>query len=184
VKTKTNAVLIMCCVFLSVSCLAQSSASCSPVGTWYGGSDVKYLMTITPITGERFSTRAEVVLPLVLLGYPAWTSWSGEFNKSNRGRYVVQEISMYTSSTEVPPPANSYEVDAVRGSMQFIDCDNIKMTYDFYGLYFDLNKVPFVDPPDVSVDAGGIVETYRRMPSICPVCGSPAKAPLFGRKKH
>ena len=34
--------------------------------------------------------------------------------------------------------------------MEFIDCDNAKFIYDFFGAYFDLNKVPFVDQPDLN----------------------------------
>ncbi len=182
---RIKALLLISFAFLTISCLAQSPAACSPVGTWYGGGDVKYLATITPITGERFSARFEVVAPLQSVDYAAWTSWSGEFSKAKAGHYVVQYISMYTNSFAFPP-LDSYEVDAVHGSMEFIDCNSINITYDFYGLYFDLNKVPFVDQPDSGGDipAPGIVETYRRVPNTCPICGSSATAPLQGRRKH
>lgn len=184
-KMKIKVFLIICCVFLSISCIAQSPAACSPVGTWYGGSEVKYLGTIDPITGERVSARFEVVGSLQSLGFAAWTSWSGQFSKAKAGLYVGQYISMYTNSFAFPPAPNSYELDAVHNSMEFIDCDNIKITYDFYGVYFDLNKVPFVDPPDAGGDIpGGFVETYHRVPSTCPICGSSVTAPLHGHQKH
>lgn len=175
---------ILCCAFLSIPSFAGNSPACSPAGTWYGGSDVKYLLTITPITGEIFAARAEVVLDIAAVGLPAWTSWSGQFRRVTGGRYVGQYISMYTSSSEVPPPENSYELDAVRGWMEFTDCDNIRIAYDFYGLYFDLNKVPYIDPPDVSVDVSGLVETYHRVPTVCKVCDTSSAPTAAGRKKH
>ena len=178
---KKTTLLIICCAFLVVSGFAQNLQgpnNCSPVGTWYGGSDVKYVLTITPAAGERFSVKAEVVLDMATIGVLGWTSWSGEFGKVSAGSYVGQYISMYTSSSEVPPPPSAYELDAVRGWMRFIDCNNIKITYDFYGLYFDLNKIPYVDPPDLSVDPSGILETYHRMPTTCPTCGSIASVPM------
>ena len=182
-KAKNKVVLIICCAFLSIASLAQVSPACSPAGAWYGGSDVKYLLTITPATGEKFATRAEVLLNLPSLGLTGWTAWSGEFRKVKAGLYVGQYISLYTTSSEVPPPANSYELDDVRAWMKFTDCDNIKITYDFYGLYFDLNKVPFVDTPDFNVDPSGILEIYHRMPTTCPACGSSAPV-MSNRKKH
>ncbi len=185
-KAKTIAGVVLCCVFLSVICIAQNPAACSPVGTWYGGADVKYLATITPITGETFSARFELVAPLQSVGYSAWTSWSGQFSRATARRYVVQYVSMYTTSSAFPPLENSYELDAVHGSMEFDGCDKFAITYDFYGIYFDLNKVPFVAQPDLGGDipAPGIVETYHRVPNTCTVCGSSVTTSLHGHKKH
>lgn len=185
-KTKIQAIMIMCSVFLSISCVAQNPASCSPVGTWYGGAEVKYLATIIPVTGETFSARFEVVAPLQSIGYSAWTSWSGQFSRAKAGRYIVQYVSMYTNSSAFPPLENSYELDAVHGSMEFNGCDNFTITYDFYGVYFDLNKVPFVGQPAFGGDipAPGIVETYHRVPNTCPVCGSSVTTSVHGHKKH
>ena len=171
--------LIMCCALLVVPSLAQNSSACSPTGTWYGGSDYKYMLTITPITGERFSTRYEAVYNNAAWGYAAWTSWSGELGRVSAKRYVGQATSMYTTSPEPQPPPASFELDAVRAWMEFTDCDNIKLSYDFFGAYFDLNKVPFVDPPDLNyLPPGGIVETYHRVPTTCPAC-SLAAAPTM-----
>lgn len=187
----TEFVLIICCVLFSVATVAQttavsslSPALCSPAGTWYGGSDVKYLLTIAPTGPNTFSVRAEVLLALGDLGLPAWTSWSGEFKKSKPGLFVGQYISLYTTSSEVPPPPDSYELDAVRAYLKFSDCDNINITYDFYGVYFDLAKVPFLEVPDISVDTTGMSETYRRMPTSCTVCGSLLSTFRSGRMKH
>lgn len=163
--------LIICCALLVIPSLAQNSNSCSPTGTWYGGSDYKYLVTITPITGQRFAIRYEAVYSNAAFGYAAWTSWSGELVRVKNKRYVAQAISMYTTSPDLQPPPNSFELDGVRGWAEFTGCDNLKFDYDFYGAYFDLNKIPFVDPPDLNyLPPGGIIETYRRMPITCPAC--------------
>jgi hypothetical protein len=88
---------------------------------------------------------------------------------------------MYTTSFEMQPPLNSFELDGVRGWMEFIDCNHVKFSYDFFAAYFDLNRVPFVDLPDLNyLPSGGITETYTRMPSRCPACSfaaAPAKQP-------
>lgn len=165
---------------LVIPSLAQNLTNpkgCSPAGTWYGGSDYKYLITINPIMGvtstpgERFAIRGEGVYDNVSFGYKAWTSWPGELVRTTDGRYVDHSISMFTTSSELPPPGNSYELDAVRGWMTFTDCNNIKINYDFFGGYLDLNKVPFVDQPDLNyLPPGGLQETYHRMPTTCPAC--------------
>ncbi len=183
VRTTVVAVII-CCAFLSVSTFAQTRSACSPIGTWYGGSnDVKALMTIAPITGAKFTIRAEIVGDVAAAGAPAWTSWTGQLVRSDANRYVSHEISMYTSSPTFPPAPDSYELDGVRGYLSFTDCNNIRFTYDFYGVYFDLNKVPFVDSPDINVDMSGSLETYRRVPTACPVCGGVVSSASGLRKR-
>ena len=175
--------LICSCVLLAVSAVAQNVASCSPVGTWYGGSDVKYQLTITPITGETYAMRAEILGTLAGVGVNAWTQWSGQFIKQKSGVYLGQYISLYTTSTTFPPPPDSFEMDAVRGWMTFSDCDNMQIIYDFYGVYFDLEQVPFVDTPALAFNPGPPGETYHRMPMECPVCSTPLQL-HSGGKKH
>lgn len=189
---RTRVLLIVCCVLLVIPSSAQNlqnqqnHKNCSPVGTWYGGGDYKYVITITPATGDRFPMSSEGVYSQAAFGYTAWTSWRGELTRLGDGRYVAHEISMYTSSPEIQPPANSIELDAVRGWMTFIDCQNIQFTYDLFGAYFDLNKVPFVDPIDFSyLPPGGITETYRRMPTKCPACSFASAAnSRLQQKRH
>jgi len=178
--------LLLGFVFSSVWSLAQTSNACSPVGTWYGGSDYKYMMTITPTTGDKYAIRYEAVFANGLFGYNAWTSWSGELKKQKNGRYSAQIISMYTTSTELPPPGTSYEMDAVRETMEFASCDNLQATIYFFSAYLDLSKVPFIDLPDFSYLGPGetIIETYRRMPVNCIVCSSATAPTSQLRSRH
>ena len=176
--------LIICCAALLVPSSAQISSTCSIAGTWYGGSDYKYISTITPINGQTFTITSDPVFDNASFGYKAWTPWSGVIIRTTANRYVAQVIGMFTTSSELPPPANSYEIDGARAWVQLIDCDHLQFTYDFFGAYFDLNKEPFVDHPDLNyLPPGGIVETYHRMPSSCPACRL-SGAPMVLRQKH
>jgi hypothetical protein len=167
--------LIACCAFLVIPSMAQipqNHYNCSPSGTWYGGGDFKYVITITPLGGDRFAMRGEGAYSQAAWGYTGWTSFSSELIRLKDGRYVSYGIAMYTTSPEMQPPSNSIELDGVRGWLEFTDCNNVRASYDFYAAYFDLNKIPFVDPPDVNyLPPGGISETYHRMPTKCPACG-------------
>jgi hypothetical protein len=170
--------LIISCALLVIPSLAQNLQgpnNCSLAGTWYGGSDYKYISTITPVTGQTFAITSDPVFDNASFGYKAWTSWSGELVKITARRYVAQVIGMFTTSAELPPPVNSYELDGARAWVEFIDCDHLQFSYDFFSAYFDLSKIPFVDPPDLNyLPPGGIVETYQRMPTTCPACSLPA----------
>jgi len=171
---RTTLLLIVCFPLLVIPSFGQNLQNynnCSPAGVWYGGGELRYVITLTPISETRFAMRGEGAYSQAAWGYTGWTSFSGELIKRKDGRYVGQEIAIYTTSPEMQPPLNSIEVDGVRGWMKFIDCDSVQFSYDFYGAYFDLNKVPFVDPPDVNyLPPGGISETYRRIPTRCPAC--------------
>ncbi len=177
--------LILSLSFLSLSSFAGNSPACSPSGTWYGGGDFRYMLTITPITGQRFAMRGEGAFDNAALGYKGWTSFSTQLVKLKDGRYVGYGIGMFTTSSELPPPLNSLELDGIRGWREFIDCENIRFSYDFFGAYFDLNKVPFIDQPDLNyLPPGGITETYRRMPTTCPACEAPQKPFFAGGNKR
>ena len=176
-RTITLAAFVLV-LFLSISSASQTARSCSPVGVWYGGSDYPYMLTITPVAsatgpiwGETFAIRYEAVYDNSSFGYRAWTSWSGQLSRLKNGRYVGQAIARLTTSSELPPPSNTLELDAVRMWDRFIDCNTIQSTIDFFGAYLDTNKVPFVDPPDINyLPPGGIVEVYHRVPTACSAC--------------
>ena len=183
--------LILCCVLLVIPSVAQGTQNpqnpknCSPIGTWYGGGDYKYIIVVTPITEDTFALRSEGDYSQAAFGYTAWTGWSGQLTRLKNGQYVAQEISFYTTSPEMQPPLNTLEMDAVRGWMQFVNCNKIKFNYDFFAAYFDVSKVPFVATPDLNyLPPGGISETYRRMPLRCPACSLTAAPAMQPRLKH
>ena len=123
--------LIICCLLLVLPGFAQNSPACSLAGTWYGGSDYKYISTITPITGQTFAITSDPVFDNASFGYKAWTPWSGEIIRTTARRYVTQVVGMFTTSSELPPPANSYELDGARAWVEFIDCDHLQFRTTF-----------------------------------------------------
>jgi len=123
--------LIICCLLLVLPGFAQNSPACSLAGTWYGGSDYKYISTITPITGQTFAITSDPVFDNASFGYKAWTPWSGEIIRTTARRYVTQVVGMFTTSSELPPPANSYELDGARAWVEFIDCDHLQFSTTF-----------------------------------------------------
>ena len=127
-----RSLLIICCVLLVMPAFAQNSPACSLAGTWYGGGDYKYISTITPITGLTFAITSDPVFDNASFGYKAWTPWSGQIIRATARRYVTQVIGMFTNSSELPPPANSYELDGarVRGwSSPTATTSNLAMTF-------------------------------------------------------
>jgi hypothetical protein len=184
VKT-VKPLILLCLVLMSVYSFASSPPACSPVGTWYGGGDYKYVLTITPVARERFAMHGEVAADQSALGYAAWTTFSSQVIRTKNGRFVAQGIALFTTSHDIVPPPESIELDAIRGWMEFADCDNIRVSYDFFAAYFDPTKVPFIDPPDLSyLPPGGISETYHRMPTSCAVCDVNTAPATVARKKH
>ena len=157
--------LMICCVLLAVPSLGQSpqhGSNCSPSGVWYSEP---YVLTIIPTGESEFSIRYEPVYDVTTYGYKAWTSWPGHLVRVRANRYRAQAISMFTTTID------TLELDGVRGWMELIDCNKIRIAYDFFAGYFDLNKIPLVDAPDVNyLPSGGLTENYRRMPTKCPAC--------------
>jgi len=141
--------------------------------------------TIGPLGGETFAVRYEAVYDNSSFGYRAWTSWSGQLFKLKNGQFVGQAIARLTTSSELPPPPNTLELDAVHLVNRFVDCNTIKSTIDFFGGYLDQTKTPFVDQADIDyLPPGGIVEVYHRMPTACPACSFPgAPAAQLLRKR-
>jgi len=171
--------LILCCASLLVTGWAQAPdkyKGCSPVGIWYGET---YVLTVSPNGGEEFTIRYEPVYDVTQYGYKAWTSWPGQLLRKGANSYRAQAISMFTTTTDV------IELDGVRGWMEFSDCKNIQITYDFFGGYFDLSKQPFVDTPEVDyMPPDGLIENYHRMPTQCPACQQAHAAVSQPRQKR
>lgn len=163
--SKLIVIMAMFALLLAVPGIAEiRNNACSPAGVWYSTG---YVATIIATVDGKFTIRYDPVYDVAAYGYKSWTSWPGQLVKTGPNRYRIQAISMFTALND------SLELDGVRGWMEFTDCDNLKISYDFFGGYFDLNKVPFVDPPEVSyLPPEGLIETYHRMPTKCPACNA------------
>jgi hypothetical protein len=110
------------------------------------------------------------------------TAYTGEVTvKRHRYEGPLMQLSTSDPSFLNPPPIGQMpDITAAWSSMEQVDCNTIKNTIPFFGIYFASNiwqpgvvwqtpgKVPFLDAPDVDlldVLAGGVpvVETYRRV---------------------
>jgi hypothetical protein len=179
--------VVFCLLVLSICSYAQFDGFCTPAGIWYGGSDYKYILTITPTAPNVFAIRSEGVYDQAAFGYHGWTSLSGNLVQVKYRTYISQSIAIYTTSPDMVPSPDTLELDVVHSKIELTDCDTLKNTIDLFGAYFDLSKTPFVDPPDLSYIPPGqttIVETYRRMPSLCKVCETWWNPPHGWRKRH
>lgn len=146
---------------------------CSPAGTWYGGAEggAKYLMTITPRGGNRFTVIAQGGYSLEGVGYVANTSFAGELAKTGPGRYLARMMAFLATDYGIPPAVA--EIDAASGTMEMTSCTQLISTIDFFVAYFDPNANPFEDPYNLDllqILHGGepIVETYTRI-SMAPI---------------
>jgi hypothetical protein len=158
--------------------------NCTIAGTWYGGSVVAYQLTITPSApGGHYSFIFDPMY--VNPQAPLAAKVTGELIK----RGDVYEGSMLSLAGGTIPPDQNYQMpDLAVGwnSMQLLDCNTIKNTIPFFGLYFGAGiwqpgtpwtginwvsggKVPLLDSPDVDLipvltgDVKPIVETYHRL---------------------
>lgn len=172
---RTN-ILVVSIVFLvaAIPCLGQGFGNeCTLAGTWYGGSEgtSKYVATIVPTRANHYSAVFDGAYSMAPLGFPVKTIWSSQFVKQNKGEYEYKgtAIGLLNRSAEFPPTGPP-EIGAVRFHAKLDGCDTLKMVYDFFGGYFWGDKVPFRDPPDYIVAPTPFEETYRRVPTVCPVC--------------
>ncbi len=175
----------------TVPCLAQQGMGndCTLAGSWYGGSVVAYQLMIAPSTPAGQYT----FVFQAMYGDPTVTKEanpSGKLVKHGK----VYEGSMLALSGDstfitLPPGANGKLPDLYVGwvSMELVDCNTIRNTIPFFGIYFGAGiwkpgnpvmgvdwvsggKVPLVSEPDVDLipiltfDTKPIVETYHRLP--------------------
>ena len=158
---------------------ASPPRSCDLTGTWYGGSVVAYHMTVIPaVRPGHYTVFAQGMYKTSVMN----TVYTGEVARK-RNKYEGSLIQLSTSDPDFlnPPPIGKMpDITAAWASMELVDCNTIKNTIPFFGVYFagDIwqpgvvwltpGKVPFLDAPDVDlldVLAGGmpIVETYHRV---------------------
>lgn len=184
-----NRVLIVIVMLVpALVCLAQQGVAndCTPAGVWYGGSVVGYHMTITqsgPAT--HYSIMAQGMYKNSVMN----TAYTGELNKvGNHYEGAMMALSTQDPDFMNPPPIGKLaDITAGWSIMEMVDCNTLKNTIPFFGLYVGafiwqpaagpstggiqwLNgKTPLLDAPDLDlVDflAGGkpIIETYHRLP--------------------
>jgi hypothetical protein len=154
--------------------------ACDLSGTWYGGSIVGYQMTITPsVQMDHYIALGEGMYKNSVMN----TSYTGELVK--RGKLYEGPLMQLTTSDpdflNWPPPPKMPDIVAAWSSLEMVDCNTIRNTIPFFGMYFAANiwqpgvvwvaqgKVPLIDAPDADLLdalAGGkpIVETYHRLP--------------------
>ena len=190
----TRLVISALLIAAATSLIAQQGKGnqCTPEGVWYGGSVVAYRMTIIPAgPAGHFIAFAEGMYKNSVMT----STYAGEIAKAG-DKYEGMTMALNTQDPEyasAPPPYKVLPDIAVGWmSMEMMDCNTIKNTLPFYGLYFGApseagagvwkpgtpwtgidwvigGKVPLVDPPDVDLipvltgDTKPIVETYHRI---------------------
>ncbi len=159
---------VMMLVLIAVPCLAQGIGStCSPAGTWIGGSDPQapiYQMTLIPTAAGRYAFIGQYIPDAGIYS----TAFMGELIKNGAQTYKLYLMATYTQQ----------ELDAAISKGVMLDCDTIQFTYTWIGVYLPItnDKIPFVTQPEIEVIrdilAGNpIVETYHRVSAdYCPVC--------------
>ncbi len=173
---------------ISVAAVAEQGkgSSCTPAGVWYGGSVVAYRISIIPAgPAGHFSVLTEAMYKNAVMT----TMWSGQIVK--HGKLYEGTMSALTTQDPAylnPPPfANLPDIAAGWFTFELLDCNTIKSTIPFLGLYVGqaiwqpgtpytgINwlpnaKVPMQDVPDLDLiqfltgDVKPIVETYHRVP--------------------
>ncbi len=164
-------ILLFLLSLIVVTAWASGIGPCAPAGTWRGGSSydpagdpyddlgVRYVMTVVPIERGRFSVLWEgsYVTPPE---YARMTQYSGELVKKSGGGYKCIGMAYFNKSS-VFPPDSLPQVWIVRGYMEVLDCDTVKVTWDTFDV-FDWHSEPFVDPPLFQPAPTPIVEIYKR----------------------
>jgi hypothetical protein len=167
IRCDITLVLAAAVLAASIPCFGQEeraeiSELCFPGGTWWGGSEgFKYLLTIVPIRAGLYSVNFQAAYSVEGLGFPVETEWNGEMKRKRHG-YKIWAISLVNTDAGFPPGQLPI-IQAVRGTIEFDDCDTLTLTWNFFKVYF-WGHVPFVDPPDAPGPPTPILETYSRMP--------------------
>ena len=175
--------LVVAVLLTSSSLLSQEAnrgwPKCDLSGSWYGGGSATYHMTVTPARQlGHYIVSFEGMYKNSVLN----TLFNGELVKKGN-RYEGSGMSLFTTDPAFlnPPPIGKMP-DIVAGwmFMEMTDCNTVKNTFPFLGMYFAGNvwqpgitwvtpgKVPLIDAPDVDlldILTGGkpIVETYHRL---------------------
>ena len=172
---KKKLILLAAALALSSVTSGESSApSCNLEGTWFGGSaDAKFLLTITQTPGGDYTISFGPAFSMADMGLVVATACNGSITKTPGKDYEVFAIVMANRTPGHPAP--TVDVMGVHGFVRVIDCNTIRIDYDFYGGYladsiWTLGKMPFLDIPDYVPNPPPFSETYRRMPTTCAQC--------------
>ncbi len=130
-------VLILVVLLAAVSCLAQQGLGndCTLAGTWYGGSVVAYQFTIIPAgPAGHYITFAQGFYKNAVMN----TVYSGTLEKRGN-KYEGSGMALLTQDPDFlnPPPLGKLP-DIIAGWFitELTDCNTIKSTIPFLGLYF------------------------------------------------
>ncbi len=175
---KTTSVLAFFLIAATIPCFGQANA-CSPVGTWFGGSDMThpYQLSVAPIGGNRYSVRFQQGVDYPSFGILGWTEWSGEMTKRPGQKYELAAAAIFVVAPEAQLAANP-DMDVIHSTIEFSpNCNTIRHTIDTFGGYIPWTeeKVPFVTPLDFDyialfLNGQPLVEEYHRMPTDCAIC--------------
>ena len=178
---------------LSIAAVAQQGKGtpCTPAGVWYGGSVVAYRMTITPMgPAGHYRVFTEGMYKNAVMT----TMWSGQMEKHGKlYEGTISALNTQDLAYNGPPPfANLPDIAAGWFTFELLNCNTMKSTIPFLGLYSGLGiwepgtpwtgihwlpnaKVPMHDVPDVDLipvltgDLKPIIETYHRVsPTVNP----------------
>lgn len=131
--------LAVIALLLSVTtgALAQQGKGneCTPAGVWYGGSAVAYHMTVIP--AGPYTVFAEGMYKDGVMT----TSYWGALTKKNH-KYEGSLMQLYTADPDflnMPPIGKMPDIRAGWSSMEMLNCNTIKNTLPFFGLYLARN---------------------------------------------
>jgi hypothetical protein len=146
--------------------IAQASRDdCNLAGTWYGGSDFKYQLTIIPTGNNRYVVTYDPVYTLDLYGFPYNTKYTGVLLRKDRKLTLNAMSILNMENTLVPPDGSKLNIWAIQQSGEIVNCNTLELVDIFGGgYYWTSDKVPLKDPPDYTLPATA-PETYHRLPS-------------------
>ena len=183
----------LCCIALGTIALTLGVAvaqqgkgnPCTLAGVWYGGSVVGYRITIIPAgPADQYTVLTEAMYKNTVMT----TMWTGQITKHGKNyEGAISALNTQDPAYLNPPPfTNLPDIAAGWFTFELIDCNTIKSTIPFLGLYLGAGiwqpgtpwtginwlpnaKVPMHDPPDVDLiqfltgDVKPIIETYHRV---------------------
>ncbi|HET7209254.1 MAG TPA: hypothetical protein VFI95_21940 [Terriglobales bacterium] len=138
---------------------------CNLAGTWYGGSDFKYQLTIIPAGDNRYAVIYDPVYTLDLYNFPYNTKYTGVMVRKDR-KLTLKAMSILNMDNRlVPPNVSNLNIWAIQQSGNLVNCNTLELVDVFAGGYFwTSDKIPLKDTADYPLPATA-TETYHRLPS-------------------